>query len=103
FQVVSADVGALLYFLVPMFLFSAVVLWNAAALDRLDGQRSRAEADLQASERRFRALIENSADAVTLVAADGTLRYASPSTARVLGYSPDELLGDSVILRVHTE
>ena len=48
---------------------------------------------LEASERRFRALIEQSNDVVTVVDADGTIVYDSPSSARVLGYSPGERIG----------
>ncbi len=51
------------------------------------------EETLEKSERHFRALIENSADRVALVARDGTIRYVSPSTKRVLGYDIDELVG----------
>ena len=47
-----------------------------------------ARAELEASERRFRALIENSSDVVTLIDADGTILYDSPSSTRVLGLEP---------------
>jgi len=40
------------------------------------------------SERRFRALIENSSDAIALTDPEGRISYASPSTLRVLGYEP---------------
>jgi PAS domain S-box-containing protein len=55
------------------------------------------------SERRYRAIIENSWDAVTLLAADGTIRYASPATLRVLGYAPDELVGRNAIELTHPD
>jgi PAS domain S-box-containing protein/putative nucleotidyltransferase with HDIG domain len=45
------------------------------------------------SERRFRALIENSTDAISLLGTSGRLEYASPSTRRILGYSSDEAIG----------
>ena len=48
---------------------------------------------LQKSEQRFRALIENSQDAIILLAADGTILYDSPSLFRILGYAPEERLG----------
>jgi PAS domain S-box-containing protein len=53
-------------------------------------ERMKAEEALRRSEQRFRALIENSSDAITLTRADGTVVYASPATSRLLGYSPDE-------------
>ncbi|MEO8972073.1 MAG: PAS domain S-box protein [Ktedonobacteraceae bacterium] len=56
-------------------------------------QRKLAEDQVRYSEKRFRALIENSADAIALMTAQGIFLYASPSTQRVLGYLPEELLG----------
>src|SRR5204863_2937827 len=53
-------------------------------------ERKRAAEALYASERRFRALIENSSDAVSVVSVDGTFIYNSPSSARILGYAPHE-------------
>jgi PAS domain S-box-containing protein len=45
------------------------------------------------SLQQFQALIENSSDAISLVNAEGQVLYASASTAKVLGYQPEELLG----------
>ncbi len=66
-------------------------------------ERRRAADDLLASERRFRALIEHSHDAVTLLATDGTVLYDSPSIAHVLGYEPNERVGRSVFDLVHPD
>ncbi len=55
------------------------------------------------AERRFRALIENSSDAIALISADGTVTYSSPSTSRLLGYESDELIGHSVFDLVHPD
>jgi PAS domain S-box-containing protein len=65
--------------------------------------QKRAEEALRASEARFRALIEKSFDAILLLAADGAVAYASPSTARVLGFAPEELLGRDAFELVHPE
>ena len=56
-------------------------------------QRKLAEDQVRYSEKRFRALIENSSDAIGLMTAQGIFLYASPSTQRVLGYLPEELVG----------
>jgi diguanylate cyclase (GGDEF)-like protein/PAS domain S-box-containing protein len=45
---------------------------------------------LRRNERRFRALIENSGEAIALVDASGGIRYTSPAMRRILGYG----LGD---------
>ncbi len=50
---------------------------------------------LEASERRFRALVEHGNDAVVLIDEHERFVYASPSLERVLGYAPDELVGKS--------
>jgi diguanylate cyclase (GGDEF)-like protein/PAS domain S-box-containing protein len=62
-----------------------------------------AREELEASERRFRALIENSSDVVTLVAADGTVLYDSPSASRVLGWDRDERMGRNGLEEVHPD
>ncbi len=58
-------------------------------------ERVKTEAALQASEEYFRALIANASDVVTVLEADGTIRYISPSVKRVLGYDPAELIGQT--------
>jgi len=58
---------------------------------------------LKESEEWFRALVENSSDVTTVVTADGTLRYASPSHERLVGYSPDELIGTHPLDFVHPD
>jgi PAS domain S-box-containing protein len=49
--------------------------------------------EVRHSERRFRSLIENVSDAISLLARDGTILYTSPGTRRVLGYDPSALVG----------
>ena len=59
-------------------------------------ERKEVERILQESERRFRALVQNSSDVITVVDAEGTIRYVSPAVERVSGYRPEELVGKSV-------
>jgi len=47
--------------------------------------------DLQ--QRHFRALAQNASDVLTVIDANGIVRYQSESVERVLGYQPDELVG----------
>ncbi|HKM90488.1 MAG TPA: PAS domain S-box protein [Candidatus Acidoferrales bacterium] len=56
-------------------------------------QRKQAEDALRQSERRFRALIENSADILTLLDPAGVITYSSPAAARILGYDPEQMMG----------
>ena len=66
-------------------------------------ERRAASAALRASEERFRALVENSTDAVIVLDADGALIFDNPSTERPLGYTPGEKMGTSVFDIVHPE
>ena len=65
--------------------------------------RKQAEEALQASERRFRSLIEHGMDLVTIMGADGRFTYSSPSVTRLLGYEPGELIGDVGFGLVHPD
>jgi len=58
---------------------------------------------MRRSEAYFRALVENSLDAVAVVDADGTIRYESPSVERILGYRPEELIGRNALDFLHPE
>jgi PAS domain S-box-containing protein len=55
------------------------------------------------SEGRFRALIQHSLDIITIIDAKGVIQYISPSSDRVLGYTPDSLSGQSIFELVHQE
>jgi PAS domain S-box-containing protein len=55
------------------------------------------------SELQFRALVENSSDAIFLSDDQGQITYCSPSLGRVLGYSAEELIDKSGFLLVHPD
>lgn len=52
-----------------------------------------AQAELQRSEARFRALVESSSDLIWEVDADGVYTYVSPKIRDLLGYMPEEVIG----------
>jgi PAS domain S-box-containing protein len=66
-------------------------------------ERQRAQMALQNSERRFRTLIEKSTDVITLVDAEGIILYQSPAIARILGYLPEEMVGQSAFDFLHPD
>lgn len=66
-------------------------------------ERKRIEAAVTRSERYYRALIENALDIITILNVDGTVRYESPSIARIFGFSPDELVGRHITEFVHPD
>src|ERR671911_2032056 len=53
-------------------------------------ERKRTESALKESEERFRSLVQYSSDIITVLEADGTVRYVSPAVERVTGYKPEE-------------
>jgi PAS domain S-box-containing protein len=65
--------------------------------------RKKAIRELAASEERFRSLVQNSSDIITILEEDGTINYGSPSIQRILGYQPEDLVGKSILTYVHPE
>ena len=66
-------------------------------------ERKRVEEALRHSEELFRSLIENASDFIAILGSDGTLRYNSPSVERILGYKPEDLLGEKTFEFVHPD
>jgi PAS domain S-box-containing protein len=59
-------------------------------------EREQAEQRRKLSEERFRTLLETAPDPIFGVAADGRITFASPRVKTVLGYEPDELVGQPI-------
>ena len=66
-------------------------------------ERRRAEEALRENEERFRTLVQNSTDIITIVDADGSTRYVSPSIERVLGYPVNPRIGQNTFAAAHPE
>ena len=66
-------------------------------------ERKQAEEALQNSEKRFRALIANGLDNISLLKADGTLIWESPATIRMLDYAQDEFIGRNIFALMHPD
>ena len=75
------------------------------ALQQSESRRSRqqAEGEKRRTEDHLRLLIESSSDIITVLSAEGTVRYESPSVERVLGYRPEELSGASALNLIHPD
>jgi diguanylate cyclase (GGDEF)-like protein/PAS domain S-box-containing protein len=61
------------------------------------------EVHRRASESRFSTLVQHSSDLITVLAADNTVLYQSPSIEGVLGYSVEEVTGRSFEDLLHPE
>ena len=94
------DIGAVtasLTYAIPVFL----LIGECASL--VAEQVRSSEAELRANEERFRALVQNSSDAIMIVGADATVLWESPGVTTVLGYEPDELLGTNGMDYLHPD
>ena len=58
---------------------------------------------MAASFQGFRSLIENSPDAISLIDTHGEILYGSPSTTKLFGYLPEELVGRNCLDLIHPE
>ncbi len=67
------------------------------------GKRLEAQRELENSERYHRALIEHSNDVVGILDREGTVRYISPSVARVFGHAPERLAGLKAFELMHPD
>ena len=85
-----ATVMAMIVFsLTLLMMVRQSVAWRGAALVR-ERQAARLVED------RYASLIANAADVIMIVAADGTLRFASPAAERTLGLRPESIVGQSL-------
>jgi PAS domain S-box-containing protein len=89
---VQADTNQSLIFLQFFIIVSMLV---ALVLASEVEQKELAEIHVSANERRFRALIEKSWDAVSLVDEKVRILYSSPSTKQLMGYEQEELIGQN--------
>ncbi len=65
-------------------------------------ERKKAEQALQQSEERYRSLVDNASEAISVVQ-DGTIRYANKKVLEITGYSPDEINGLSGEMLIHPD
>ncbi|MDI6876785.1 MAG: PAS domain S-box protein [Methanomicrobiales archaeon] len=63
--------------------------------------RKRLEQALREEEARFRSVVQNSSDLITMVDGQGRILYESPATRRILGYPAGKRVGASIFDYVH--
>jgi PAS domain S-box-containing protein len=66
-------------------------------------QRKKVEQALRDSEEKYRELVENISDVVYVVGMDGVITYVSPAIQPVLGYMPEEMIGQKLQTFVHPD
>jgi len=76
---------------------------GALAFAQSQADKHAAESALRINERRFRALVEESWDAIALFGSDGSILYGSPATTRLLGYDLSEFVGRNAMELIHPD
>ena len=66
-------------------------------------ERKRNAELLQASEMRFRSLIEHGMDNISLLDVNGTLLWENPSAVQMLGYKYDQFKGENIFALMHPD
>jgi diguanylate cyclase (GGDEF)-like protein/PAS domain S-box-containing protein len=66
-------------------------------------ERKEVEKVIKESEERFRSLVQYASDIITILEADGTVRYISPVVEGVMGYKPKEQIGTNAFGSVHPD
>ena len=67
------------------------------------GERRRAEVALRDSEERFRSFVESTTDWVWSIDPAGVHTYSNPAVARILGYRPEEVVGQPAFEIMHPD
>jgi diguanylate cyclase (GGDEF)-like protein/PAS domain S-box-containing protein len=92
-----ADVGGPVAALtIVVFVLTLLVMVRQGAMLR-DDARMRERRATEIVESRYASLIENAADVILIVDADGSLRFASPAFERTFGLRPDMVAGRNLI------
>jgi diguanylate cyclase (GGDEF)-like protein/PAS domain S-box-containing protein len=84
---------------VAVLLTGLVIIRQLIALRDNDNLVTR----LEHREERFRLLVQNSTDVVTITAPNGRIHYISPAVRRVLGSEPEPMAGTNIAHRVHPD
>ncbi len=66
-------------------------------------ERKLAEENINRVHRRYRALIDHSADIISLIDADHNILYTSPSVHSIEGFAPEELTEHNFLESIHPE
>lgn len=112
----KGSAGPLKYLMINKDGSRSLIAWNLSPVKDAGGEielilgvgmditeRRRAEREISGSEEHFRLLIENALDLITVIKPDGTMDYVGPSVERLLGYSPEELIGTNLLDIIHPD
>lgn len=66
-------------------------------------EKFRAEEQLKANERRFKALVQDGSDLIAILNLNGEFTYVSPTSTMILGIPPKNAIGEKMINFVHED
>lgn len=98
-QTLAKDVNAASLAAACLIVTILLIRFHRASKHNLVTETQRATAE--SSERRFKALIQNSSDVIALVDADGVISLVSDSCKKSWGSDPEKLTGGSLLKLVH--
>jgi diguanylate cyclase (GGDEF)-like protein/PAS domain S-box-containing protein len=81
----------------------AVILYYTATVRRIDRQRKKAEEELADRERGYRDLFDHGQGLICIHDVFGTITAANPAALLSLGYSKEEIIGQSLRELLHEE
>ncbi|HNM15927.1 MAG TPA: PAS domain S-box protein, partial [bacterium] len=79
------------------------IIRGASIFSRDVTERVRSREAVERREKYYRALIENALDLISIISADGTILYESPSVEKITGFTPNDLIGKNVLDFAHPE
>ncbi|WP_156360038.1 PAS domain-containing protein [Sphingomonas sp. Leaf10] len=84
-------------------LFVAIVALTSFPVASLLYEQSRAMNEIRDNERQLRMMTDYSTDLIVRIGRDGVRRYASPASMRLLGYTPEEMIGRTPYASIHPD
>lgn len=92
-------------FMVGLVIFRQLLLLNenVSLNEDLEQRVEKRTTELTAREERFRSLVTNSSDVITILDEDGVVKYVSPSVHQVFGYRPESWIDWRLSVHVEPE
>ena len=72
-------------------------------LQRTNRQLEEQVQEVERTQNRMASLLVNASEVITIYEEDGRIRYISPSVERILGYQPEEMIGQSDMQHIQGE
>lgn len=66
-------------------------------------EQKEAEIKLALSEEKFKSLVQNGSDIIAILNANGLFKYVSPTSLKIAGYQPEELVGKNAFEIIHPD